>query len=58
MEVSLWFSKLNPNFKDALIPFGLFYASHIVQTKVNEPLLCAAIEFWIPSCHFFQFNGV
>jgi len=25
---------------------------------VNEPLLCAATEFWIPTWYVFQFNGV
>ena len=25
---------------------------------MNEPLLCAVTEFWIPTQHVFQFNGV
>ena len=25
---------------------------------MNEPLLCAATKFWIPTRHVFQFNGV
>lgn len=57
-EVSLWINKLNLNFKDALIPLGLSYTSHIHQTKVDEPLLHAAPKFWVPTWHVFQFNGV
>lgn len=58
MEVSLQVSKLNPNFKDALILLGLSCASHILQTNIDEPFLHAAAEFWVPICHVFQFNGV
>ena len=58
MEVSLWVSKLNPNFKDALIPLGLSCAFHILQIRIDEPLLHAVIEFCIPTCHVFQFDGV
>ena len=58
MEVSLWVSKLNPNFKDALIPLSFSYAFHILQIRIDEPLLYVATEFHIPTCHVFQFNGV
>ena len=57
-EVSLWINKLNINFKDALIPLGLSYTSHIHQTKVDEPFLHATPKFWVPTWHVFQFNGV
>ena len=58
LKVSLWINKLNLNFKDAIIPLGLSCISFFHQIKVNEPLLHAAAEFWIPTQHFFQFNGV
>lgn len=58
MQVSLWVNKRNPSFKEALNPHGLSCASHIHQIKVDEPLLRVAYEFWIPSCHVFQFNGI
>ena len=49
LGVSMWINKLNLNFKDALIPLGLSYISFFHQIKVDEPLLRAAIEFWIPA---------
>lgn len=58
LEVSTWINKLNLNFKDALIPLGLFCISFFHQIKVNEPLLHAATELWIPTRHVFQLNGV
>ena len=58
LEVSVWINKLNLNFKDARIPLGLSCISFFYQIKVNEPLLHAATEFWIPTQHVFQFNGV
>ena len=58
LEVSMWINKLNLNFKDALIPLGLSCISFFQQIKVDEPLLCVATEFWIPTRHVFQFNGV
>ena len=58
MEVSLWVSKLNPNFKDVLIPLSFSYAFHILQIRIDKPLLYVATEFHIPTCHVFQFNGV
>ena len=58
LEVSAWIKKLGPSFKDALIPFGLFCISSYHQIEVDEPLLHAATEFWIPAWYVFQFNGV
>ena len=58
LEVSMWINRLNLNFKDALIPLGLSCISFLHQIKVDELLLCAAIELWIPTQHAFQFNGV
>lgn len=58
MQVSLWINKLNPNFKQSLVPLGLSCASHLHQIKVDESLIRAATNFYIPSRHVFQFNGI
>lgn len=58
LEVSMWINKLNVNFKDALISIGLSCISFFHQIKVNEPLLCAAMEFWILTWHVFHFNSM
>ena len=50
--------KLNLNFKDALIPLGLSCISFFHQIKVNEPLLHAAVEFWIPTRDVFHFGSL
>ena len=31
---------------------------HIIKIKVDEPLLCAAANFWIPPRHVFNFKGI
>ena len=58
LEVSMWINKQNLNFKDALIPLGLSCISFFHQIKIDEPLLRATTELWIPTWHVFQFNGV
>jgi len=58
LEVSMWINKLNFKFKDACIPLRLSYISFFHQIKVDKPLLHATTEFWIPTRHVFQFNGV
>ena len=58
LEVSAWIKKLGPSFKEALIPFGLSCIFPYHQIKVEEPLLHAAANFWIPTQHVFHFNGV
>ena len=50
--------KLDPSFKDALIPLSLSCIFPYHQIKVNEPFLRAAAKFWIPTRHVFQFNGM
>ena len=57
-EVSIWTNKLNPIFKDALITLELSCTSFFHQIKVDDPPLHATTEYWIPTCHVFQFNGV
>ena len=46
-----------PSFKDAFIPLNLSCIIPYHQFKVDE-LLHAAAEFWIPTRHVFQFNGM
>ena len=58
LEVSMWINNLNLNFKDSFIPLSFSCISIFHQIKVNEHLMCVSIEFWIPTQHFFQFNGV
>ena len=58
LEVSAWMEKLGLSFKEAIIPLSLSCIFPYHQIKVNEPLLRAATNFWIPTWHFFYFNGV
>ena len=58
LEVSTWIKRLGPNFKDALVLFGLSCIFPYHQIKVDEPLIRVAANFWIPTRHVFQFNGV
>ena len=57
-EVSTWIRKLGPRFKEAIIPYGLSCIFPCYQIKVDEALLRAITNYWIPSQHVFQFNGV
>ena len=50
--------KLGLSFKEAIIPLSLSCIFPYHQIKVNEPLLRAATNFWIPTWHVFHFNGV
>ena len=58
LEVTTWFKKLGPNFKEAITHFGLSCIFPYHQIKVNEPLLHATANFWIPTQHVFHFNSV
>ena len=58
LEISTWIKNLGPSFKDALIPLVFSCISSYLQIKVNKPLLRVVTEFWIPTQHVFQFNGV
>ena len=58
LEVSTWIKKLGPNFKVALIPLDLSCIFSYHQIKVDKPLLFAADEFWIPTQHVSQLNGM
>ena len=58
LEVSMWIKMLNLNFKDALIPLGLFCISFFHQIKSNKPLLHATTEFWILNQNVFHFESL
>ena len=57
-EVSTWIRKLGPSFKEAIIPYGLSCIFPYHQIKVDEPLLHATTNYWIPTQQVFHFNGV
>ena len=57
-EVSTWIRKLGPSFKEAIVPYGLSCIFPYHQIKVDEPLLHATTNYWIPTQQVFHFNGV
>ena len=57
-KVSTWIRKLGPSFKEAVILDGLSCIFPYHQIMVDEPLLCATANYWIPTRHVFQFNDV
>nr|XP_023878330.1 basic endochitinase A-like [Quercus suber] len=58
LDVSTWISKLGPDFKDFIAPYGLSCVFPYHQIKVDEPLLRAAVNYWVHSRHIFCFNGI
>ena len=48
----------NSSFVPTLVPFSLFCIFPYNQIKVDEPLLHATTNFWIPTQHVFHLNGV
>ena len=58
LDVSTWIKKLGPNFKHFLAPYGLSYIFPYHQLRVDEPLLHATANYWVPSQHVFRFNGI
>ena len=58
LAVLAWIKKLGPRSGDALFPLGLSCIFPYHQIKLDEPFLHVAAEFWIPTWHVFQFNGV
>ena len=48
-NVSTWIRKLGPNFKDFVAPYGLSCIFPYQQIRVDEPLLRAAANYWVPS---------
>ena len=58
LNVSTWIRKLGPDFKDFVAPYGLFCVFPYHQIRVDEPLLHAATNYWVPPRHVFRFNGI
>ena len=57
-NVSTWIRKLGPNFKGFVALYGLSYIFPYHQIRVDEPLLCVATNYWVPSRHVFRFNEI
>ena len=58
LDVSTWIRKLGPDFKDPIAPYGHSCIFPYHQIRVDEPLLRATTNYWIPSRHVFRFNGI
>ena len=58
LDISTWIMRLGPDFKDSIGPSGLSYVIPYHQIRVDEPLLHAAANYWVPSRHVFHFNGI
>ena len=58
LDVSTWIRKLGPNFKDFVTPYGLSCIFPYHQIRVDEPLLHAATNYWVPFLNVFHFNGI
>ena len=51
LDVSAWIRRLGPDFKDSITPYGLSCIFPYHQIRVDDPLLCAAANYWVPSQH-------
>ena len=58
LDISTWIMRLGPDFKDSIGPYGLSCVIPYHQIRVDEPLLHAAANYWVPSRHVFRFNGI
>ena len=58
LDMSAWIRRLGLDFKDSIVPYGLSYVFPYHQIRVDEPLLRAAANYWVPSRYVFHFNGI
>ena len=58
LDVSAWIRRLGLDFKDSITPYGLSCIFPYHQIRVDEPLLRAAANYWVPSRHVFSFNKI
>ena len=58
LNVLAWIWRLGPDFKDSIALCGLSCVFPYHQIRVDEPLLHAAANYWVPSRHIFRFNGI
>ena len=49
---------LGTDFKNFVAPYGLSCIFPYHQIRVDESLLYAATNYWVPSWHVFYFNGI
>jgi len=48
LDVSAWIRRLGSDFKDSIAPYGLSCDFPYHQIKVDEPLLYAVANYWVP----------
>ena len=58
LDVLAWIRRLGLDFKDSIVPYGLSYVFPYHQIRVDEPLLRAAANYWVPPQYVFRFNGI
>ena len=58
LDVSACIRRLEPDCKDSITPYGLSCVFPYHQIRVDEPLFCAATNYWVPSQYIFHFNGI
>ena len=58
LDILAWIRKLGPDFKDSITPYGISSIFPYHQIRVDEPLLHAAANYWVPSQHVFRFNRI
>ena len=58
LDVLAWIRRLSPDFKDSITPYGLSCVFPYNQIRVDEPLLPAIANYWVPTWHIFHFNGI
>ena len=58
LYILAWIKRLGPNFKYSIALYGLSCVFPYHQIRVDEPLLHAAANFWVPNQHVFCFNGI
>ena len=58
LDVSTWIRKLGLDFNESIAPYGLSCIFPYHQIRVDEPLLHATANYWVPSQHVFHFNKI
>ena len=58
LDVSTWVRKLGLDFKDSVAPYSLSCIFPYHQVRVDEPLLRATTNYWVPSRHVCCFSGI
>ena len=58
LDISTWIRELGLDFKDSIASYGFSCIFPYHQIRVDEPLLRAITNYWVPSRHVFRFNGI